>query len=350
MKIDTSETKIFHIPSIDGVAAGDVIKAASSAEFGALYCTETGVITWDSYTTLLSRRLASNVVKVFTVDDLADFQPFLSLMSIANSISYEIKQRWSRPGKAFQLTKPDQFVISAGTAPTYPITIQDVQALRSGMVTFQPQAMGYYVTGGSPPNWKDWIQYYNPDTWDDGFTGYVPGSNTDPSTQPVYQTGVNAYAMLGWAGGDQNQRHMRLQLQNSSGSTIEYAVNDQTAFLNVRGLIIADQVGYTASVSNAASIASLGTQLLTLGQSDWRSDSVTVAALMQRLVDATAVQRYQVDTVEVPGDPRVQRQDVVLVSDAGGMGSIYASIIGINRTISKKDGIKDVYTLRTFTP
>src|SRR6185436_8527987 len=256
-------------------------------------------------------------------------------------------------GAIFMATRPDQFVTSASTTRTQPLTLADtVMQVLIGLLPPSPEAMGWISVGGIAfpnPNWKEWMQYYTPSFFGQGYTGYSPGSRTDPSTQPVMKSGMTAAALLGFTDyTDVDPSHIRVTTINTSGSAGWYAVDDATPFLNVGGSRLMPHDNDRQFVENTLSIATYGFRPVTLTGGQWLQDELTVDPLAESLLADTAKPHPFFQTLEIPGDPRVQLQDTVRIDDEVLGGPIFASIVGIRRTLSKREGVHDAYTLRTF--
>jgi hypothetical protein len=352
VKLDLSTLRLLWRPKIRNRPAWDILRAISSADMGALYVTEHGVITFDNRETIKARQDIDNVAFELDLDQLEELDPQTVLESVINNITWGIHAKHAESELAvFKSTKPSQFETAASTTRTQPITIgDDVQSMRLSFVTYRPAAMGYQLDGSPTTYWQNYMQYYKPDFWADGFTPYGPGTRTDPSLQPVPRTGANVQALLGFSDYiDQDPAHLRLTMSTGSAGTIWYAVDDSTAFLHVSGTKIIDDGTDNDDLSNAASIAIYGIRTHSLAGGEWLQDSLTVPDLAASLLADTQQPRPFFESLEVVGDPRVQLQDVGRVNDPEGMGGpIFASVVGIKRKISQQDGVKDQYTMRTF--
>jgi hypothetical protein len=96
-------------------------------------------------------------------------------------------------------------------------------------------------------------------------------------------------------------------------------------------------------------VATHGVRSLELQQSDWRQDPVGVLAVVVSVITNTKQPQPYFQSINIVGDPRLQLQDVVTLTDPGGMGSaMYASVYGIKRSIDLQSGITDQLVLRTF--
>ena len=132
--------------------------------------------------------------------------------------------------------------------------------------------------------------------------------------------------------------------------TVAAAVDDNTAFLHVRGYALdkQDKAKTPVLTTDEASLADFGIRSIDRPSSDWTTDYYTQHDLTQRLADELAQPRPVFDSLDVLGDPRRQLQDVVRIDDPGGIGGpIFAQIVGINRKFGN-EGITDTLTLRTF--
>jgi hypothetical protein len=360
--LDRSMTKLTWLPDINAAPSWDTLKDAVAAELGALYVTEAGVVTFDSRTTVTGRQLAANSVLTLTLDQVDNISPQATLASLVNTMPYSTQSKHALNQQvAYASASSSQYQVSAIVGTLFKNVLQSgVQSYRLGAVSWHPQAQGYgnpsnpgEFGGGGPSagfTYRDWMNIYGPSFWYDGFTAYTPGSSPDPSTQPTAGTGLNCNVLLQSPGNFQDSRYATLQLINSNSTgTLEYAVNDSTPFLHIGGSIVIDEGSQSASYSDAASVAAHGVRSLDLGQSDWRQDPTSVQAVVVSVVNQTKQPQPYFQSINIVGDPRLQLQDVVTITDPGGMGSaMYASVFGIKRSIDLKSGVTDQLVLRTF--
>lgn len=362
-KVDLAGQRLYWFPNIEQLAAGDVVKAVTSADLGAFYFTEQGVATFDSRATVKSRQLAANSVFDVTIDNASNLAPVSAYLSIANRIGYTAKYRVSQPYlHAYEASKPDQFVIQPGAHPRFAVTLSDVMSYRTGGVTVRVFAQGFDV-GLTPPTqfWQEYMQHYGPSYWREGTTPYEPGSQPSNGPPPLL---ANAYvfSLAGWTNYDTNNRHMRLAFGNDNVSTVaQFSVNDSTAFLEVGGSILQDRPTVVESISDATSVARYRERVYNLPADDWHQDLQWLRSVSVSLLADTKNPTVQFQDIEVVGDPRRQLQDVCRIihrdSPAGqpgmtGATQAYGSVVGIRRKFQRQgDGAKlvDTLTIRTFT-
>lgn len=348
-QIDTSVMRLNWLPDLQAVESWEVLKAAASADMGALYVDEFGVLRFANRLNIKARKLAVNSVRTLSIDDMDEINPQTTFDSIINRISFFASTKVAQDGIAYATTDPGQWLTGAHSQRTGQITLSGVQSIRVGQVSWHPQVQGSIFGGGFAC--KDVMNFYNPMFWLDGYAGHQPGNNGDPSGCPPVGTGVNVYAWDGWATGDQNQRHMRMLITNDAATTMQESVEDTTPFLHVKGIIVVAAEQYIGSVMDSASQAQFGDRNLSLPQDDWHQDPLTINGLLapSLLADVKQAQPY-FQSAAIVGDPRLQLQDVVTVDDTSGMGGpIYTSIVGINETADASSGLKQTLTLRTFS-
>lgn len=354
VKLDLSTLRLLWRPKARQKAAWDILRAVSSADMGALYVTEHGVVTFDNRATIKARQSASNVAIAIGLDEVQELDPETVLESVINDITWGLNQKHAECYTAvFKSTKADQFAVAASTTRTQPVTIgDDTQSVRIGAVTYRPAAMGYQLGGGVTTYWQAYMEYYNPNFPDylgDGFTPYGPGTRTDPSLQPTARIGGNVAVALGFVDyTDQDPAHVRLTLTAPAAGAVWFAIDDGKPFLHIGGTNIISDGTDNQNLQDAASIATYGIRTHGLPGGEWIQDAVTVPLLSASLLADTKQPRPFFQSVELVGDPRVQLQDVVRINDPGLGGPIFASIVGIRRRISEGDGVKDTYTMRTF--
>jgi hypothetical protein len=360
--LDHSMTRLSWLPDISQAPSWDTLKDAASAELGALYVTETGVVTFDCRTTITGRQLAVNSVLTLTLDQVDSLSPQSTLASLVNTMPYTTQAKHALNQQiAYASASASQYQVPATTGTIIQDLVQSgVQSYRLGAVSWHPQAQGYANPlnpgefGGAGPSggftYRDWMQLYGPDFWYDGFTAYTPGSSPDPSTQPTEGTGLNCNVLVGAPNNVQDSRLALLQMINSNSTgTLEYSVNDNVPFLHIGGSTVIDEGQVAATYSDATSVAAHGVRSLELQQSDWRQDPTSVLAVVVSVITNTKQPQPYFQSINIVGDPRLQLQDVVTLTDPGGMGAaMYASVYGIKRSIDLQSGITDQLVLRTF--
>jgi len=360
--VDLTGQRLLHFPNIDQMPAGDVVRALTNADLGAFYFTEQGVATFDNRNTIKARQQFTNVTFDVTLDNASDLAPESAYLSVANRIGYTSKPRVAQPWlHAFEATKPDQFVIQPNAPRRFPVTLNDVQAYRCGLVSTRPFAQGYDV-GLSPPTlfWQEYMQHYQPSYWEEGTTPYEPGSR--PSNGPPPQLGnAFVFALPGWFNVDNNNRHLRIACGNTNAATVaQFSIDDTTPFLIVGGTVLQDRPSTTESISDATSIARYRERVFNLPADDWHQDITWLRVLAQSLLVDTKNPTTNFQDIQVVGDPRRQLQDVCRIVDpdrAGGLHGLtgqtvaYASVVKIRRKFQRSgDGAKlvDTLTLRVF--
>lgn len=356
-KVDLAGQRLIWLPNIESEAAGDVIKAVTSADLGAFYFTEQGVATFDSRATVKARQLAANSVFDVTIDNATNLTPVAAYLSVANRIGYTASTMLAVPySTVYAASKPDQFLTQPGKSPRYNVTLSDVQAFWCGPIPTLTFPQGY-DPGLSPPTlyWQSYMQYYTPSYYNNGLCLYVPG--TRPSNgPPPPATGMYCYALPGWFNIDNNNRHLRIAIGGSFTSATELAVDDSTAFLKIGGIVLQDRPTVVESISDATSIARYKERVYNLPADDWHQDILWLRSLSTSLLADTKDPTVQFQEIEVVGDPRRQLQDVCRVihrDAAGGQPGMtgatqaYGSVVGIKRTCSGGK-LTDKLTIRTF--
>lgn len=358
--VDLAGQRLHWLPDMSQEPSGNIVGDAVGADLGAMYATEQGVVTFDSRATIKGRQSSSLVTFDLTLDQLEEIAPETTYASVANKIGYTSTLWTAVPySNIYAESQANQFAIPPGTF-TYPVTLNNVQSMRMGLVTFRPFAQGY-DSGLSPPTlyYQNYMDYYKPAYWQDGFTGYLPNSRPSNGPPPV-QSGMNCACFPGWATLDLDPRHMRIEVINGSGTDVrEFAVDDGTPFLNIAGTILATRPSITESVADATSVARYKERIYNLPTDDWHQDIKWLRTVAASLVLDTKDPKTVFSAMDVPGDPRRQLQDVVRIIDpdlpkAPGMTAntvAYGSVVGISRQITRDgDGAKlvDSLTVRTF--
>lgn len=353
VSLDLSTLRLLWRPRLRSATAWDVLRDVVSADLGVLYVDEWGVVRFQNREAVRARQTTTDPDLNLTLSYVDNLDPASLLDSVVNQLSWTLRLRHAEPySKAFSSTEPDEFIVAASTTVQPAIRISEwVQSVRLSAVTYRPAAMGYKLDGSANPTaWRDYMTYYAPDTWSDGFTPYKPASRTSPDVQPVPNAGPNVIVSFGWFDYiDQDPTKLRLLLSNPTAFASQYSIDDSTPFLNIAGTVIVTDPDETGSTLDPASVNAFGYRTQSLGGGEWLQDWQTVGELATSLLADTAQPRPYFRQVESLGDPRVQLQDVAQISDAEGVGGpIFASIVGIRRRISIGSGLRDLYTMRTF--
>jgi hypothetical protein len=357
--VSVSALRLNSIPKRRWDSAWSLLRELATADLGALYITEYGVVTFDSRADILARQTTATSDMTLTLDQVSDLGPSADITSVINHLSWqltvreaEITYNGSGVASVFATSNPWELAVPAGT--TYADVIQylsdDIEQVRIGGVSYEPRAMGYLAGGGANPDWAEWMQYYTPGFFGDGYAPYVPGSRASPSVQPVPAASVTALVELGYIDGDTDPSRIRLTLANASAFDAYYAVDDRTPFLHVAGVRVITKSRIPRDLFHIPSVVRYGYRTATLEGGVWLQDELTVTPLAQGLINYTAKPHPAFQALELPGDPRRQLQDTVRIEDPVLGGPIFASVVGIRRRLAKREGITDNLTLRTYGP
>jgi hypothetical protein len=361
-KVDLSGQRMLWVPNIENDPAGDPLQAAVGADLGALYFTEQGVATFDNRATIKGRQLVANVMYDLTIDQMTNVAPLSTYASVANKIGYTAKFRTAGPYQTiYASSQAGQFLLQPSTvARPFPTSLTDVMQIRMGDATWRPFAQGY-DSGLTPPTlyWQSYMDYYKPDYWDEGWTSYTPNSRS-PSNPPPLGPSAAAAICMGWFDYDYGNRRARLVLSNFSGSQlVEFAVDDSTAFLKFGGSLILDRPVVVEAATDGTSIARYRERIYNLPADDYHQDLQWLRDLAGNLLADVKQPQTSFESVEVPGDPRRQLQDVVRIVDPDRPGQpgmtgatvAYGSVVGIVRNITGGESgakLTDTLTIRTF--
>jgi hypothetical protein len=360
--IDRSLTRLTWMPDINGTQIWDILKAAAVGELGAIQIDEQGIVHFSNRATIQALKVSSASVRTLTQDEFYNVQPESVLASVANQITWSVETKLAASfTSAYTTSSSAQYLVPANTTQTWPITLDGVQSIRLGDISWHPEAQGIgnasnpLEPGGAGPGGtftcNDWMQIYGPDYWYDGFTAYAPGSST-PGSCPTPGSGINAIPEINTIGDHKDSRSMNLVLinANTSGGALEFAVDDSTPFLHVGGTTVIDQGATTGASSDSTSQTTFGVRSQALPGGDWLQDAVYTPTIANSLLADVKQPKPVFQTVDIVGDPRLQLEDVLDLSDPFGLGAnMYASVVGINRKIdSSSNGVRDTLTLRSI--
>lgn len=363
--IGPSMARVMWTPSVRGEPAWDVMKEVGSADLGVVYTDEHDILRYANWEDVIKRRDTGETTLTLTLDEVDEVDPFTTFDSVANLVSYDSQDGWLLDTTVFKADDPQQFMAAPGVVGRWQTTVEDAVSVLPGRVTPRRLAQGYAsTTAGSGDNPsgsytpQDFMRAYPPDKWKNGYESHSVGDiqKSGNIEHPKEGTGVSVFTSPGWAEGDMDPRHITIIMDAGDaprGKPVMAAVDDNTAFLNVRGYKLEKQDKATTVVASTdhESFRSFGNRQIARSTSDWASDYYTQYDLTWKLADELAQPRPVFDSVDVLGDPRRQLQDVVRIEDPGGIGGpIYATVVGINRKFDTSAGIQDSLTLRTFGP
>jgi len=227
-----------------------------------------------------------------------------------------------------------------------------------------------------PPNsWRDFtIQQDNFIAADDSvMTRYRSSSTAVPSGLPTWnQYRKHGYVLQryqttapsGWyeiddpdyGTGDttvftrvDNDGFLHFQIVNWYSNTIRFAFGDEEPAFRVGGSL---KVDYDPAISNYRdedSIAKYGARNLQI-DNRWIQFGSPNYLFANYLSDRAArVVSLADQSIEAPGDPRIQLGDTILVRDEEGFGDEFKiQVTGITRTFTRDEGLKDSYTVEVF--
>jgi hypothetical protein len=326
--VERSMTELSWLPDTQNRLAWDVLREAVSAEFGVIYTTESGQLrivrrdtVWygTGVSTANAYPLPASKVKNVQLNPSAD--------TYRNTVSISSSNRIQERAIVWQPGDPKQFFAKSISNPqpgprTY--ALSEVVAIQP--VTTYNRAPHVDIPNGPP---------------------------LDQTTVAAISSSNLAYNNSGWVFvvyPDYNQRQLQVAWAGGVGDVYVGAKADgnQTE-LAIGGLRYSSKDVKRGSFVDSSEVAVRGTYLLELPDSDWRQTVAVQEVLADSLLRDLVTQAPTIRNVSIPADPRIQLLDVVSV-DTISAGSVFAQVIGIQRS-DTKDTSEDNLTLRViFTP
>jgi hypothetical protein len=377
--LDQSKTRINWLPEVASTQSKDVCQAVTSADMGVTFFDEFGIVHFWNRDTLNTIQ-AGTAAFSLDMSGMQELAPESTFDSVVNEVSYDYTQaRAYEQSGAWKATQAGQYLVPTSNFIDT-LVLSNAQSIRAGTISWHPQAQGYgfpsgdyraaQEPGGLGPSggftYKDWMSYFGPAFWNDGFTAHAPGTG-GPGAQPPLGTGLNCDvyhldiqgAMPTWPGTPSptlpmiDTRFLRLNMTNTgaTASIMQFSVDDNVAFMNVGGTSIVKgnaTTQFTSVGSTDSSVVHFGRRALKLPSSDWHQDPNTLNVIALDLLNHIKMPTPYLEAEAVLGDPRRQLGDLVAISDSDGpgMGAMSGLVVGVHRTFSATQGLLENLTVR----
>lgn len=319
--------RMSYTPDKDGTDAWDVISEVAGAEFGSVFWDEEGVFRFWNYNTVIGKQDTS--VRTFTPDEFGNITPTSSLDTVRNVWNVETGRRTASPGIVYESDDTAEFFIPAGTTKQFRLWVDHVQFVNPWRV-----ARYSNTATSSYPQWNDNVQHGYVAQW------FVDGRWWE---QDHWVSGVEIRAFIdrdGW---------VVVWARNGYGADARLAAGNQAAF-RLDGTLMSDSPKQTVELVLSDSRDRYGGRNIKL-DGDWYQDQFQSANMLGSVADRSAKPIPSTDSIEIPGDPRLQLGDTVEVTDPDGLGQrFFAQIYQINRSWSVDEGLTDSLTVQIIRP
>lgn len=325
--LDGGLNRMSYTPEKDGDDAWDVITEVAGAEFGSVFWDEEGIFRFWNYDTVIGKQDQS--VRTFTPDEFGNITPTSSLDTVRNVWSVETGRRTSAPGVVYESDDVEEFFIPAGTTKEFRLWVDDIQMVTPWRVT------RYSNTSDSRyPQWNDNVTH-----------GYVVQWFTEGRwwEEDHWVSGVEIRAYLdrdGW---------VVVWAKNGYSADARLVAGSQAAF-RLGGTLMSDSPKQNVELVLADSRDRYGGRNIKL-DGDWYQDQFQSANMLGSVAERSAEPIPSTDSIDIPGDPRLQLGDTVEVTDPDGIGQrFFAQIYQINRSWSVDEGLTDSLTVQIIRP
>jgi hypothetical protein len=329
--LDSGLNKFTHMPKPQAVEAWELIKEVAAAEFGSVFWDESGIFRFWNLERLESKR--ATIVRTFSLDHLSELKMTENLDSVRNVFSVQVKKKRAvYAGKLFSSNDVNEFYVPGRTQRSFKLFKSDVLSPLTFLMTKHSSAPGPYAW----PQWSDAVQHgYCVQYLNNGAAGWFEDNTRVGVDVRVYFSSDGYLVVNIWNG------------WNEAIRLAEGGNEDSRPAFRFSGTQIVDDDTTSSVVIHRDSVNSYGARNLELS-GDWYQDDYGASSLITTLINRTAEPTPSTDTIEVPGDPRIQLGDTVILTDPDGFGeNLLVQIYGISRT-SSAEGLVDVYRVELF--
>lgn len=339
--LDDGTNTIAFTPAISGKDAWDVITDLVSAEYGSALWDETGVFHFWNYDTIKHKQDTS--VRQVALGDTSKLQITNSLDSVRNVYSVQASKKSCAQRVVFESQSIESFIIPGFTRRQFEIFTDDVQFMEPRLLS--RYSLGTTIGTAGLPRWNEFIQH-----------GYA--------MQMLYGTGWHepdfpnvALDVKAWFDG---RGVMILDVYNGWAEDARFAVSDKTdastvstnntPALRIQGSGINGDTDMNLVNTDRSSVAKYGSRSYQ-ASGDWYQQYYNTEGLMQVLLPRTNKPIPVTDTIDIPGDPRLQLGDTIDLYDPQGLGeTIRVQVYGITRSFSLDSGLTDTLSVEMLRP
>jgi hypothetical protein len=320
--LDHSLNRLSFLPKRWGSLAWDVITEVAAAEFGAVFWDESGYFHFWNQDTILAKK--DTFVRSFTLDDVSGLEITSSTDSIRNIYSVTVKKARVQTTRVFETKGPDELYLPPSQWTEYQVWVDNIVTPNSG----QPPT--YYPDNTSTlPVWDDSVNFgvlaqrLIAGVW----TQFVPAS---PWIGFMYRLSDGSTFARLW---------------NGFSDPVRFADPNSGPAFRWNGSFLTEFDDQVFTLKDQTSVTRWGPQGLPL-QSDWYQEFFDYGSFFSKMLARTTKSIPTTQNIEVTGDPRIQLGDAVKILDPKGLGeSMQLQVLGINRTLSKDNGLIDSYTV-----
>lgn len=332
--LDNGLNKLTATPVGQYEDAWQVITDVAAAELGSVFWDEHGVFRFWNRETVIAKQ--EEIVRTLNLDDVTGLQITNSLDSVRNVVTSDAKAV-TTPGNSvvYSASSVDELYVPPNTTVELKVYRDDV----------------YQVDNWKVPRYATAPDTNVPDLWD-------PDADSDGYVVQFLEAGVWSEKNNLTSGVDITAR------LDADGNIVITAFNgytfparfgtgtgDNQAALRVNGTLIYNAPNAVASKMDTDSVKKYGPRNLPVSGDwvQWQPESVN--SLLDYLLPRSINPIPTTDAITIPGDPRLQLGDTMVITDPDGMGEeMKVQIYGIKRTYSRDNGLVDTLSVEMIRP
>jgi hypothetical protein len=332
--LDNGLNKLTATPVGQYEDAWQVITDVAAAELGSAMWDEHGVFRFWNRDTVLAKQ--EDIVRTLNLDDVTGLQITNSLDSVRNVVTADTKAVTATGSAvAYAASSVDELYVPANSTVELTVYRDDI----------------YQVDPWKVPRFATVTDSNVPDLWDpDGDSdGYVVQFLIAGVWQEAnhFTSGVDITARLDADG------NMVVVIFNGYANPARFGTGtgDNQAALRVLGTLITSAPNVVVTKMDTPSVNRYGPRNLAVS-GDWvQWQPQSAQSLLDYLLPRSINPIPTTDAITIPGDPRLQLGDTMLIQDPDGMGEeMKVQIYGIRRSYSSEQGLVDTLTVEMLRP
>ncbi|MEU6267700.1 hypothetical protein [Saccharopolyspora shandongensis] len=319
--------------------AWELAKDVAAAEFGAVFFDESGKFHFWNYDDIEAKR--AMVVREFTADDVDGLSLTYTTDSVRNVWDVTTQSARMVAGHAYDFARDGvpltrnaagELIPADFTVP-YPQRREFFFYPASNVQNVKPERLDNPNMGAGTP--IDWWDTYVPVHAAQWYSGASFVDWTDITSEQKF---------------DQRDRIRFTVYNGDSSSGLGFVDPNGAAKFRIEGAIVEEDEPRAWRVTDKASADRFGARSIQL-DGKWLQDEFQTSAMLDKMVARAATPIPTTDAITVPGDPRIQLGDTIIVRDPNGAGpETKLQILGIRRSLTATDGLTDTYQVEVILP
>lgn len=324
--LDIGLNEFTSLPLVRGSDSLDVLKSVIGAEFGVAGFNESGRFFFRNRNTV--RRNNLNISRTYTADHGLQLAITERQGSVRNSVTTKTRSsfRTNKYDEVWATRTTDDFIAPNGLS-TYRVILSQPCLLND----FSPLNFTSMAFWDLEPNSSQSHKFHA-----------ISAITGIPVTTATVQVRLDPVALA------QGRDEVIITVTNP-GDPIKFATTDGRPALSIDGLLAIDGAETVQTYERAASIARYSRQTLPLEQDPWRQIQRFVQPVALGLLKDLKAPVPVFDQIQVIGDPRVQLQDSLQVSDPAGLGGPVSVRVEALRRDFSSNKLTDQLTIRMFS-